>query len=80
MPQHQQCTLSILDIYFSKNISNNANLSLSKCINCNVKEKCYDTNYVVPFYLRTISRNYFSSLKPLHVSIEEHENIMDEDN
>ena len=66
--------------YSPKHISNKTIVSLSTIIKCDVKVKCYDSNRVVPSSLRIISQDYFSSLTPLNVPIEEHNNIMDEIN
>ena len=42
--------------------------------------KFYDSNDAASFYFRTISQSDFSSLTPLNVPTEEHENILDENN
>ena len=61
-------------------MSNDMILSLSIIINGNVNEKYYDSNGVIPYYLRKISQNSFCSLTSLHVPTEEHYNVMDENN
>ena len=60
-----------------ENKSNNTIVSLRKMINIDVNVKCYDYNDVVTSFLRTISHNDFISLIPLHVPVEENENLMD---
>ena len=56
--------------YFSpKNKSNNTIAYLRKIINVNVNVKHYNSNDVVTYTLRNISRDDFSSLTPLHLQI-----------
>ena len=62
------------------NKPNNTIVSLREIINGNLNAICYDSNDIVPSSIRSIPQNYFSSLTPLHVSIEEHNNKMDENN
>ena len=66
--------------YFQKNKSNNTIVSLRTIINGNVNVICYDSNVVVPSYLRCILQKCFSTFSPLYVPTEEHDNIMDENN
>ena len=49
-------------------------------INGNVNVIFYDSKVVVPSSSRYISQKYLSTLPPLHVAIEEHDNVMDENN
>ena len=63
-----------------RNKPNNTIVSLRKIINENFNLICYYSKYVVPSSLRPMSQKYFGSLTPLHVSMEEHDNIMDENN
>ena len=62
------------------NNSSNTTVSLRKIINANVNVIFYYHNGVVIYYFRSISQKYFSSLTPLHVPMEEHNKIMDENN
>ena len=64
----------------SKNKSNNIIVSLGTIINGNVNVLCCDSDDVVSSYLRSISKQYFSSLILLHAPMEEHDDIMDENN
>ena len=59
-------------------LKKNITVSLGTIINDNVNIICYYSEDVVPLSLRPISRKDFSSLPPLHVPMEEHDNIMDE--
>ena len=70
------CQLSLL--LFFKNKSNNTIVSLSKIINVNVNVKFYDYTYVFLSSLRSISQ--YDLFSPLYVPIEQHDNIMDENN
>ena len=65
---------------FSKNKSNNTILSLMKISNGNVNIICYDLKYVVLYSLKSSSQNYFSTLSPPHVPMEEQYSIMDKNN
>ena len=60
--------------------SNNTIVSLTKIINGNVNVICYDSKDAIPSCLRSISQKKISSLSPLNVSLEEHDNIMDVNN
>ena len=66
--------------YSPKNKPINTLLSIITIINGNVNVIYYDSKYVVTYYLISVYHNYFSSLTPLHVPIEENGNIMDENN
>ena len=55
-------------------------VSLRKIINENVNAMCYDSKDVVPSSLQSISRKCVSTLSPLYDPMEEHDNIMDENN
>ena len=79
------------DYYFPINInshyyvyprtkSNDTIVSWSKIINGNVNVKCYDPNDVVPYYLRKFLHNDFISFITLNTLMEEHDNIMYENN
>ena len=55
---------------------NNTIVSLRKITIEEVYVKCYDFNDNLPYYLRTMPQNDFSSLSYLNVPTEEHDNIM----
>ena len=55
---------------------NNKILSLRTITNEEFDVKFHDSNDIVPCSLQKISQNYFNSLSPLDVPIDEHENIM----
>ena len=63
-----------------KHKSNNKIVSLNKITNGNVNVICYDLKDAVPPCLMSISQNYYNTLSPLHIPMEEHDNITDENN
>ena len=58
----------------------NTIFSLRKIISNNINVICYDSNYVVPSCVRSISQKYYSTFSPLHIPMKEHDNIMDKNN
>ena len=60
--------------------SNTRTFSLGKINNSNVNVIYYDLKDFVPPCLRSISQNYFNKPPFLHILMEEHDNIMDENN
>ena len=73
-------SISILIIIFIKNKSNNTVVYLKKMRNGNINMIFNYLNDVVPYYLKSISQAYFSSLTPLNFRMEEHDNLMYESN
>ena len=65
---------------FLQNISNNTIVSLRTIIKGNVNGIFNDSEYIVLSSLKLVSKNCLNSLTPLHVPIEEHDNIMNENN
>ena len=65
---------------FTKNKSNNTIVSLRKLIYGNVNVICYDSKDFVPPCVRYIPYNDYNKLSPLHIPMEEHDNITDENN
>ena len=63
-----------------KNKSNITIVSLRKIINGNVNAKYYNLKDNVQSCLQYISQKYYITISPLHVPMEEHDNIMDENN
>ena len=63
---------------FFRKCKNNTIVSSRKTINGDVNVKCYYYNDNFPYYLRTISKDEFSSLSLLHASTEAHEKIIGE--
>ena len=63
-----------------KNKLKNTTVSLRKTINANANVMCSDLKDVVPPCLQSFSHNNYSKRSPLHVTMEEHDNIMDENN
>ena len=55
-------------------------ISIREIISINIAIICYGSKDVAPSSLRSISRHVFSSLTPLHVPVEEHDNTMDANN
>ena len=71
-------SISNLIIMFYK--KNNTIVPLRPIINGNINVIFYDWNDIVPPCLRSISQNHYNTLLPLHISMEEHDNLMDENN
>ena len=67
-------------LFFTKNKSNKKIASLRKIINGNINVICYDLKGVVPPCLRSITHNDYSTISPLRVRTEEHDNIMYKNN
>ena len=67
-------------LYLQRTKSINTIVSLRTIINGNVNVICYNSKYVVPPCLRSISQNDYNTFSPLHIPMTEHDNIMYENN
>ena len=59
---------------------NNRTVCLKTIINGYINVTYYDCKDVVPTCLQSIPNNDYSEISPLHIIMEEHDNIMNENN